>query len=454
MEKISVIGSAGTGKTKWIEEDIQKNDNKYTYLTYNVSMAGEARKRLGTGKDTTGTIHSMVSRKLGIFDFLSKDDIHNWAKHEGLSLTRGNNIFEESGLEKFQRYYDFFANTMVKPYQPKHETMNILSLYDSYEKYKRMLKKNDYTDILTQGAEERYYTETLYVDECQDLTPVMWKIIDNWDCDRRVIVGDDEQAINSFRGVDIEDFFRRVQNPVILDKSWRFGDNIRMLSDRIIGTARRIERNYRGMGETEIARLSIKNFANLPGSKAILCRSNSMAVKLARELPYAIIPIKAEISYGNGWTHRAFKITDIMRKYPNMDAGDFTYIVKHSPATLWVRGTKSKVLHEPTIFSYDLLKEKMKNVDIVNKMDIKTQERQNIVKMLTETVPIIYVDTMHSSKGLEYDNVMVATDKPATFDFDDDERRLLSVAVTRVKNILSFHYFGYYTEEYDVLKHA
>ena len=61
---------------------------------------------------------------------------------------------------------------------------------------------------------------------------------------------------------------------------------------------------------------------------------------------------------------------------------------------------------------------------------------------------------MHSSKGLEYDNVMVATDKPATFDFDDDERRLLSVAVTRVKNILSFHYFGYYTEEYDVLKHA
>ena len=69
------------------------------------------------------------------------------------------------------------------------------------------------------------------------------------------------------------------------------GDNVRKAADLILGTARKIQKNYIGIGETEIRRMSW-NDISLDGSKAILVRTNRMAYQLSTTQGAAIFFIK------------------------------------------------------------------------------------------------------------------------------------------------------------------
>ena len=447
MESITVIGPPGTGKTYYIEQMIKTiNNSNYLYLTYNVSMAQHARMMIEDDRHKIGTIHSIMAQKNGIIPpFIKTEDQIQFAKKYGLTYAKSLDEWTgQSELERFLRYYDRTENLMEKPRQPANETLNMPYLFYEYKKWKELQGKKDYTDILIEASKNKYYADIVFVDEAQDLSPLMWKIIDNIECEKRYIVGDPHQSINEFRGVRIEDFIKRIGKKTILEKSYRFGDNIRVLGDAILGRARLIDIQYRGIGNTEIDRHDINSFARLPGSKAILCRTNALANMLANRLPYAMIPINPEHGYGNGWTKTTFKIAEIMRKWPNINAEEFRYIVEHSPADLWVRGTKSKVKKEMTLFSYDLMKRRMSPLEIVGKLNIDQKAKDNARRLMVDNVPVIYIDTIHAAKGLEWDHVIIANDFPQKLEINDEERRLFYVAVTRAKKTLDFIRAGYY----------
>ena len=447
MESITVIGPPGTGKTYYIEQMIKTiNNSNYLYLTYNVSMAQHARMMIEDDRHKIGTIHSIMAQKNGIIPpFIKTDDQIQFAKKYGLTYAKSLDEWTgQSELERFLRYYDRTENLMEKPRQPANETLNMPYLFYEYKKWKELQGKKDYTDILIEASKNKYYADIVFVDEAQDLSPLMWKIIDNIECEKRYIVGDPHQSINEFRGVRIEDFIKRIGKKTILEKSYRFGDNIRVLGDAILGRARLIDIQYRGIGNTEIDRHDINSFTRLPGSKAILCRTNALANMLANRLPYAMIPINPEHGYGNGWTKTTFKIAEIMRKWPNINAEEFRYIVEHSPADLWVRGTKSKVKKEMTLFSYDLMKRRMSPLEIVGKLNIDQKAKDNARRLMVDNVPVIYIDTIHAAKGLEWDHVIIANDFPQKLEINDEERRLFYVAVTRAKKTLDFIRAGYY----------
>ena len=447
MESITVIGPPGTGKTYYIEQMIKTiNNSNYLYLTYNVSMAQHARMMIEDDRHKIGTIHSIMAQKNGIIPpFIKTEDQIQFAKKYGLTYAKSLDEWTgQSELERFLRYYDRTENLMEKPRQPANETLNMPYLFYEYKKWKELQGKKDYTDILIEASKNKYYADIVFVDEAQDLSPLMWKIIDNIECSKRYIVGDPHQSINEFRGVRIEDFIKRIGKKTILEKSYRFGDNIRVLGDAILGRARLIDIQYRGIGNTEIDRHDINSFTRLPGSKAILCRTNALANMLANRLPYAMIPINPEHGYGNGWTKTTFKIAEIMRKWPSINAEEFRYIVEHSPADLWVRGTKSKVKKEMTLFSYDLMKRRMSPVEIVGKLNIDQKAKDNARRLMVDNVPVIYIDTIHAAKGLEWDHVIIANDFPQKLEINDEERRLFYVAVTRAKKTLDFIRAGYY----------
>ena len=447
MESITVIGPPGTGKTYYIEQMIKTiNNSNYLYLTYNVSMAQHARMMIEDDRHKIGTIHSIMAQKNGIIPpFIKTEDQIQFAKKYGLTYAKSLDEWTgQSELERFLRYYDRTENLMEKPRQPANETLNMPYLFYEYKKWKELQGKKDYTDILIEASKNKYYADIVFVDEAQDLSPLMWKIIDNIECSKRYIVGDPHQSINEFRGVRIQDFIKRIGKKTILEKSYRFGDNIRVLGDAILGRARLIDIQYRGIGNTEIDRHDINSFTRLPGSKAILCRTNALANMLANRLPYAMIPINPEHGYGNGWTKTTFKIAEIMRKWPNINAEEFRYIVEHSPADLWVRGTKSKVKKEMTLFSYDLMKRRMSPLEIVGKLNIDQKAKDNARRLMVDNVPVIYIDTIHAAKGLEWDHVIIANDFPQKLEINDEERRLFYVAVTRAKKTLDFIRAGYY----------
>ncbi len=447
----TIIGPPGTGKTREIENIIKNGDLKdYLYLTYNINMAASARERIEDDRHKIGTIHSIMAQQNGIGPFLNYKDKIEFAKETGLTYNVETAGYGESDLERFLRFYDMTVNLMEKPLQPVDEKIDMPFLYDKYDEWKIKLKKYDYTDILRIGAEGHYYTRTLFVDEAQDLSPLMWQIVDHIEYDNGVIVGDPHQSINGFRGVRVKDFEKRIRDYRVLGKSYRFGDNVRLLADRVLGSARIIQTNYQGIGNTEIGKHSIREFSSLPGTKAILCRTNALAMKIARMLPYAMIPINPEHSYGNGWSDVTFKIASIMKRFPDISAEEFRYIVDRSPADLWVRGTKAKVKKEATLFSYDLMKKRMTPSDIVMRMDIDQKTKDNVIALLLHDMPVIQVDTIHASKGLEWDNIMVALDMPKHIIIGNDEKRLFYVALTRARKNLDFTYFGIYTETFDI----
>jgi hypothetical protein len=457
MKTNIVLGPPGTGKTRYIEKIIRESrPSDYLYLTYNVNMAQYARERIEDDRHKIGTIHSIMAQKNGLGPYLKYADHLEFAKKYGLtSPVKGRtDPTGQTELERFLRYYDRTVNLMEKPYQPMDETLSMVYLYDAYERWKQQEGKYDYTDILKEGAEHSYSTGSLFLDEAQDLSPLMWRIIDNIQCDERYIVGDPHQSINGFRGVKVRDFTSRIDNPTVLDTSYRFGDNVRELGDRILGSSKLSQVRYRGTGSSTIDRHSIESFAKLDGTKAILCRTNALSAFLANRLPYANVPISSEHSWGNGWTQQTFKVAGIMRKWPNIDAVEFAYIVEHSPADLWVRGTKARVKKEATIFSYDLMKSPMNTYEILKKLRIDVKTKENAMKLIRENLPVIQIDTIHSSKGLEWDNVMVMIDFPQKIEVNDEERRLYYVAATRARRSLDFWYAGYYKGSFPIPGHA
>ena len=455
MESYTIIGPPGTGKTHRIEQLIKQNGtDDFLYLTYNRSMAKGARERIKADKQHVATIHSAMSSLNGIGPFVDSKDIKAFCDKYGLTYPKGMRILEdgETDWERFSRYYDTVINTMKSPYQPMNERMSMRYLFDAWKKYKDEIKKFDYTDVLEIGSQRTYYKRYLYIDEAQDLSPLMWKIVDNIKCEKRYIVGDPHQSIYGFRGIDVKEFVKRADKYEILGESHRYGDNLRKLAEMALSEGTVMRMPYIGLGETKIDMYSLRDMVKLDGSKAILCRTTNLAKHIANQLPYAVIPINHEHGYGNGWTQQTFRIAEIMRKWPNIDASEFTYIVEHSPASLWVRGTKAKVKKEPTIFSYDMLREKMGPIEIINRMDIPDKVKVNAKRLLMENAPVVYCDTIHAAKGLEFDHVMLTLDLPQMIAdaMTPEEYRILYVGMTRARKSIQFLDTGFYKGSYRI----
>ena len=452
----SVIGSPGTGKTHHIEMDILENGSEYTYITYNRSMAAQARERLNSKKDATGTLHSIIAQELGLHDFLAPKDLAEFARLYGLDYRIFNydEWRHETGLERFLRYYSYNINTMQKPRAVVGERLDIPYLTDQYNRYKERKEKLDYDDVLAEGYKYTgFSTDVLYVDEAQDFTAIMWKITDRWNASRKVIVGDDDQAIYRFMGADIDGYRAHIHAPKVLEKSYRISDRVRELADSVLGPARKIPKHYHGVGATALKNYNWQDFLKLQGSKAILCRTNFMAQKLSKLEDAIVKPINVEHKFSNGWTDRTLRLMDIIGKMPNITAEEYQYLVKYTPAGMWVRGTKAKILKTPQLFTYDKLKSALRKIDIIERLLIHDEEKRKIIKWMGRDLPpVVYVDTMHSTKGLEFDNVIVAVDRPASIEIDDDERRLLYVALTRARKSLGFKHYKIYPGAYGMLK--
>jgi hypothetical protein len=454
----AIIGPPGTGKTYEVENLIQKHGTKsYLYLTYNRNMAEKARERIRDDSSMIATLHSAMARINGITEFMKIDDIKNFCKLMGLTYPLNGQINIDTGetdWERFNRYYDTVINSLIKPYQPVNEKLNMPYLFDKYEEFKEKYLKFDYTDILKEGATHRYYRECLYVDEAQDMTALMWKIIDQIDSEEKYIVGDPHQSIYGFRGVNVNDFKAHLNSYKVLSQSHRYGDNLRALSQRALSFGKVIDMDYRGLGETKIDTYTLDSMAKLSGTKAILCRTQNLAKYIANNLPYAVIPINPEHSYGNGWTSTTFRIGKIMRKwYSNsLTLEEIKYIMSHSPANLWIRGTKTKVLKDPSIFSYGMIQTKLSSAEIINRLDIQENVKTNAKRLLREDLPVIYCDTIHASKGLEFDHVMLVMDLPLreADNMTPEEYRILYVGLTRAKKSIQFINLGYYKGTYHI----
>jgi|TARA_Y100000296_G_scaffold47839_1_gene54849 DNA helicase-2/ATP-dependent DNA helicase PcrA len=115
--------------------------------------------------------------------------------------------------------------------------------YNTYKDFKKAYGIIDFTDMLSLTLEPNIILpnyEILFVDECQDLNPLMWRVLDKMfegKGNKQIyLAGDDDQSIYGFNCADPDTFLHReaTQPDIILPKSYRLPKKIKDFSQSII----------------------------------------------------------------------------------------------------------------------------------------------------------------------------------------------------------------------------
>lgn len=262
---------------------------------------------------------------------------------------------------------------------------------------------------LWQLSEPRIYADFVMFDEAQDASPVMAAIVGAQTQAQRIYVGDSQQAIYGFTGA-INAMERLAGERVFLTQSFRFGDPIATLANRVLG---RLGAKLRIVGTPSIPSM----IGPVADPNVILCRTNAEAVRqilgaLARGTTAHLVGGGAEIASfakaahslkTEGWTSHpelaCFGSWGEVQAYVEGDA----------------QGDELALM-----------------VKLVDDYGVPTILRA-VDKMPPEHLADLIISTAHKAKGREWESVKLAGDFLVDDKTSPEELRLLYVALTRAR---------------------
>lgn len=484
-----ILGPPGTGKTTKlldIMDGIMANGEdprKICFVAFTRKAANEAKNRAVEKFNLSAdnfplvrTLHSLAFQQLnsqrgevmGIRDYITI------AKSLGIYLTaRG--INEDGtivGLSKGDRllFMDMMSRSRripLKEYweqQPDEDIRwyELEQLSQTVSAYKREQGKMDFIDMIYRFVEEAPRTglESLIVDEAQDLSTIQWDMVDvlSQEAERCFVAGDDDQAIFSWAGADVQRFLTLPNHhSICLKLSYRCPQPVSELAQSI---SKRISNRHEkdwmwrdGPGEVQhVSDLSQVDMSK--GTWLLLARNIFLLEQLnAHCLQQGHVFDSILGSPIRGAAIAAIIAWEDLRKGHEISAKRVMSIYDMMSSKVSVaHGAKVKVerLPDNQMLSlsalekdYGLLTDKIWHEALDR---IEPAEREYFLaalrsgeKLLKE--PRIKISTIHGVKGGEADNVLIITDMaPRTWkeyhEDPDAEHRVWYVAVTRAREKL------------------
>jgi len=480
-----VFGPPGSGKTTFLLNVVEKELSEDTlssqigYFSFTRKAAGEARDRaiqkfraLNAETDFPWfrTLHSLAYHCLGAGakDLMSAEDYATFAKEAGLEVSTSlegdeyivradNAILNEINIARIR---GIDLRTHYNRSNMDIEWFYFEFVERAYRKFKAAHMLMDFTDLLERLIEqdERLPAlEVLIVDEAQDLSRLQWKLVMalSEKADRTFIAGDDDQAIYTWSGADVESFLTCEGEVKILEQSYRVPAKVHFLANSIV---KRIQ-NRQGkiwaprqeQGEinyyTQFEHVDISK-----GEWLIMASTNYILNEV-----HTWIKNQGLLFERQGQRSIADSVVTSVVGWERLRRGQsigydvLRQVYKHLPASSIKRGFKS-LRHADPEGLYDMAELKANQGLLTDAIwhealtKIGEDKRDYLIAVLRRGAklgvkPAIELSTIHGAKGGEADNVLLLTDLSQKFAKDyaknaDDINRLLYVGVTRTRQSL------------------
>lgn len=305
----------------------------------------------------------------------------------------------------------------------------------------------------------------MVLDECQDASSLIYRVQRRIELESKpehlILAADPYQSLFSFIGGDPRFFLEwQVDQEIAMERSWRCAGPIFALGQRCLQGCS----NYRDFGikpadhegAVERSRSLARALANrVPGSTMVLARTNALAATLRNELKTIGTPV-TEIGTPATAVHEACYWLDRLSSGKVIAAEHFAKVAARLPANKYfTRGMKTawrdgrveldavvpEALAAAGVSDYgaSAIRGRGWFEDIKGAEDWKATAARHGAE--EATWPTLSVGTVHASKGLEADNVIVSDELPELVlrsmrysrAARDEERRVSYVAVTRAR---------------------
>ena len=469
--KINAV--AGSGKTTTLLEYAKKNSHlRILYLAYNKSLQVSLQEKL---KDYNlpsmhiSTIHSLAYNKVGAYNYNLTHELKNQILEKALytyEYTVNQKAYYPVAeyIALIKDLVNFYCNSslialdskLIESYKKQSElSAKILELINKNENkvlehLKHILSsmKNKVIDASHDFYLKMFYLnkkvstnlpyDLILIDEAQDISDVMSGIVENQTC-RRIYVGDSFQQIYTFRFAS--NALNKIDLPSYsLSKSFRFGDNY----------AKTLQNNLNILYEMnsskplEITGLESttqigKNHLDLNKPFCVIARST---FGLVQQLVY-FIHDKKKIYFEGGYNSYSFM---------NQTVYSIFYLKQKKNDKITIDEIKDfETIGELEQFAKDTKHQDYLNIiKFINTygdniFDINKKIKEHLVSDKSQA-DIIFTTT-HKSKGLEYDQVLMADDfiskkeiantkSKLSYQRINEELNIYYVAATRAKNVI------------------
>lgn len=466
---LTIQAKSGSGKTSTLYMLANGTEKSILYLAFNKSMAEEARRKM-PGNVECRTLHSIC------YQFLDDDLRHKLTRPEGKYVNVAGTGSEIAKKFKIQNLIDKNGKTlltramiglMVKQTLAKYEfsddqhiglkhfpkahipdlkrkNINEQKLIAEVVKYAKQLWREridaDSETIMTHDTYVKLFElsgrdlgyDIIFGDEFQDVNPAFLSILRNaQQATHIVVVGDEFQSIYQFRGS--QNMMKETSKfgaELPLTACFRFGPKVAAIANMILEDKEPLAHPLVGKGFDTTVGSYKSDVVDYTKPYTIIFRKNLTLLMEAMD------------RIGNG--------EEIII---NVDTRDFISMVDSVNALR--RGDIDKVKHE-TVLPYATWEEFVEcaesDPDAKRLLNIVVSGKANTIAHTLRThrnspTALVTLTTAHKSKGLEWDQVIVASDFPSNYDpktkewvgLEEAERNLLYVAHTRVIKCLQWN---------------
>ena len=469
--KINAV--AGSGKTTTLLEYAKKNSHlKILYLAYNKSLQislQEKLKEYNIPNMHLSTIHALAYNKIRAYDYNLVSDLKNSVIEKVITI-------HESQVNQRSYYPSNEYTALIKDLVNFYCNSSLIELdnklLDTYKKQSdlsvkilELLSKNEkkvlehLKTILTNmknkiiDSTHDFYLKMFYlnkklssnlnydlilVDEAQDISDVMIGIIENQNC-RRVYVGDSFQQIYTFRFAT--NALNKIDLPSYeLTKSFRFADDYaRTLQIHLNRLYEINDSNLLKITGIETTTKIGKEFIDFNKQICVIARSS---FGLMQQIVH-FIQDKKKIFFEGGYNSYSFM---------NQTVYSIFYLKQKKNEKITIDEIKEfETINELEQFAKDT-----KNQDYLNIIKFINTYGDNIFEINKKIKDLLVTDkkdadiiftTAHKSKGLEYEQVIMADDfitkkdifntkNKLSYQRINEELNIYYVASTRVKSTI------------------